>query len=184
MPSAVSRNKLGHKQTDEEETCHNFSLLASNRSSTPSAPPSPNCPSLLLLSQSRIALVWFGQLLLCLCYYWPSSPPGPTEACGWVQQPPCSGDCPLAQRLAVPPPPRTSRSWRNSGCYMEERWKMGGAGKQGLGWLASLASRQTFKSVKYLASFAVLGKGERLEEEGGERRGNWGKFDWWEIILM
>ena len=33
-------------------------------------------------------------------------------------------------------------------------------------WLAAAAWRQTFKSVKQLASFALLGKGERLAEEG------------------
>ena len=166
MPSAVSRNKLGHKQTDEEETCHNFSLLASNRSSTPSAPPSPNCPSLLLLSQSRIALVWFGQLLLSLCYYWPSSPPGPTEACGWVQQPPCSGDCPLTQRLAVPPPPHTSRSWRNWGCYLEERWKMGGR-KIGA-WLAGFTGLEAnFQVCEVSRQLCSPGKGGKAGGGGG-----------------
>ena len=50
---------------------------------------------------------------------------------------------------------------------MEEGWKMGAQleVKKRLGWLAA-ASRQTFKSVKQLASFALLGKGERLAEEG------------------
>ena len=67
---------------DEEETRHNiFTPQLSNKSSTASAPPSPNCPSLLL--PFLITMVWFGQLVLSpCCYYWPSPPPGPTEACG------------------------------------------------------------------------------------------------------
>ena len=53
------------------------------------------------------------------------------------------------------------------GSNFEEGWKMGAQleVKKRLGWLAA-ASRQTFKSVKQLASFALLGKGERLAEEG------------------
>ena len=37
-----------------------------------------------------------------------------------------------------------------------------------------MASRQTFKSVKYLASFALLGKGERLQEEEEGKEGEIG----------
>ena len=49
-------------------------------------------------------------------------------------------------------------------------WKIGA-------WLelaGPMASRQTFKSVKYLASFALLGKGERLEEEEEGKEGEIG----------
>ena len=58
------------------------------------------------------------------------------------------------------------------GSYLEEgpgkwvdNWRRR---KKGLAGKLLLASRQTFKSVKYLASFAVLGKGERLQEEEGK----------------